>query len=169
MENPADGDRTGTDGEATEGTFLVTHAEAESAVLRDVDSGQVHTLVDNPGVEAGDLLAASIAPEPPLEVAWRVVDVTERWTVGVERSPEPPTARAIETAADQPVGELTRHERAGRGEVHVLTVSPDEVEAAVTDVLDDEATVERAGRLGVDRVEVRVDEERGVVSVRYLP
>jgi hypothetical protein len=169
MERPADGDASGEDGRGTEGTFLVTHAEADSAVLRDVDSGQVHTLVDNPGVEAGDLLAASLAPEPPLEVAWRVLEVTERWTVGVERSPEPPTARALETAADQPVGEVTRHERAGQGEVHVLTVSPGGTEAAVADIVDDEATVERAGRLGVDRVEVRADDEHGVVSVRYLP
>jgi hypothetical protein len=98
-----------------------------------------------------------------------VLEVTERWTVGVERSPEPPTARALETAADQPVGEVTRHERAGQGEVHVLTVSPGGTEAAVADIVDDEATVERAGRLGVDRVEVRADDEHGVVSVRYLP
>jgi hypothetical protein len=169
MEDPADGDLTGEDGRATEGTFLVTHAEADSAVLRDVESGQVHTLVDNPGLEAGDLLAASIAPEPPLEVAWRVLEVADRWTVSVERSPEPPTARALETAADQPVGDVTRHERAGQGEVHVLTVSPGGTEAAASDVIDDEATVERAGRLGVDRVELRTDDEQGVVSVRYLP
>lgn len=153
----------------TESTFVVTHAEADSAVLRDVDSGQVHTLVDNPGLEVGDLLAASVAPEPPLEVAWRVVEVTERWSVSVERSPEPPTARAVETAADQPVGGVTRHERAGEGELHVLTVPPGETEAAVTDVVDDEATLERAGRLGVARVELRADDEHGVVSVRYLP
>ena len=40
--------------DAREGRFLVTHADEDSAVLKDVDRGQVHTLADNPGVEAGD-------------------------------------------------------------------------------------------------------------------
>jgi hypothetical protein len=42
-----------------------------------------------------------------------------------------------------------------------------ETEAAVADVREDEATLVRAARLGVDRVEIR--SETGVVSVRYLP
>jgi len=155
--------------EGKEGTFLVTHADEDSAVVRSVEDGQVHTLADNPGLATGELLRGTLAPEPPLEVAWRAVEVEERWTVPVGRSPEPPTARTVDTAADQPVGEVTRHERAGTGEVHVLTVPPGETEAAVADVLDDEATVERAARLGVDRVEVRTDDGAGVVSVRYLP
>ena len=55
----------------------------------------------------------------------------------------------------------------GDGEDVDLTVPDEETEAAVGDVLDDEATVERAARFGVERVEVRA--EPGVVSVRYLP
>ena len=62
---------------------------------------------------------------------------------------------------------MTRRERAGTGELHVLTVPDGETEAAVADVLEDEATLARAARLGVERVEVR--SEPGVVSVRYLP
>lgn len=149
-----------------EGTFYVTEAEESSAILRDVTDGQVHTLADNPGVETGGLVEATLEPEPPMEVVWSA-EVERTFTVEVSRTEEPPTQRARETAADQPVGEITRHERAGTGEVHVLTVPDGETESAVTDVLDDEATVERAARLGVERVEIRA--EPGVVSVRYLP
>ena len=149
-----------------QGTFYVTEADDESAILRDVTDGQVHTLADNPGVDVGAVVEATLEPEPPMEVVW-TAEIDRTFEVDVSRSEEPPTQRAHETAADQPVGDLTRHERAGTGEVHVLTVPDDETEAAVADVEADEATVERAARLGVERVEIRF--EPGVVSVRYLP
>jgi hypothetical protein len=155
------------DAAALEGHFLVTHADEGSAVLKDVDRGQVHTLADNPGVEAGDVLEGVVEPEPPMEVAYTLVEVETRRHLTVEESPEPPTTQEREIAADQSVGEVTRRERAGTGELHVLTVPDEETEAAVTDVLEDEATLVRAARLGVERVEVRSDP--GVVSVRYLP
>lgn len=151
----------------TEGRFLVTHAEEESAVLKDVDRGQVHTLGDNPGVEEGDLLEGAVAPEPPMEVTYELVDVEDRRTVPVEIVDLEPTAQAKDIAADQPVGELTTRERAGEGELHILTVDEDGAEQVAQEVVADEETVARAGRLGVDRVEVRTAE--GVVSVRYLP
>jgi len=151
-----------------EGTFLVTHADDDSAVFRDVADGQVHTLSDNPGVEGGAVVEAAIEPEPPMEVAWTVAELRSQRTIPVERSPEPPTRQATEIAAEQGVGEVTRQERAGDGELHVLTVPPGDTDSAVTDVLDDEETVARAARMGVARVEVRAAEE-GVVSVRYLP
>ncbi|WP_254535765.1 DUF5812 family protein [Halomarina litorea] len=151
-----------------EGRFVVTHAESDSAVLKDVDDGQVHTLGSNPGVEEGDVLSATLAPDPPLEVTWQVVEVETRRTVRIERSEEPPTTQERDIAAGQDVGDLTREERAGKGEIHVLTVPPEETEDAVSDVLDDEATVVRAARMDeVNRVEVRARD--GVVSVRYLP
>jgi len=152
-----------------EGTFLVTNADEESAVLRDVTDSQIHTLADNPGVSTGDVLEAIIEPEPPMEVTWRVAEIHETRTIPVEESPEPPTRNAREIAVDQPEGEITREERAGDGEVHVLTVPPEQTAPAVSDVLDDEETVARAARLGVVRVEVRAAPENGVVSVRYLP
>jgi hypothetical protein len=155
------------DAAALEGHFLVTHADEGSAVLKDVDRGQVHTLADNPGVEAGDVLEGVVEPEPPMEVAYTLVEVETRRHLTVEESPEPPTAQERAVAADQPDGEVTRRERAGTGELHVLTVPDGETEAAVADVLEDEATLVRAARLGVERVEVRSDP--GVVSVRYLP
>ena len=153
--------------DAREGRFLVTHADENSAVLKNVDRGQVHTLADNPGVEAGDVLEGAVEPEPPMEVTYTLVEVEARRHLTVEESPEPPTAQERNVAADQSEGEVAREERAGTGELHVLTVPDGETEAAVADVLEDEATLVRAARLGVERVEVRSDP--GVVSVRYLP
>lgn len=149
------------------GTFLVTTAEEAAATLRDVHDQQVITLAGNPGVEAGEVLEATVEPEPPLEVAYRVAEIESRRTVPVERSEMVPTSMERDLAADQDEGEITRRERAGDGEIHVLTVPEDRTADAAADVVDDEETVARAARLGVERVEVRADD--GVVSVRYLP
>ncbi|MFC6733771.1 MULTISPECIES: DUF5812 family protein [unclassified Haladaptatus] len=149
------------------GTFLCTHAEADSAILRDVTDGQVHTLGSNPGVEEGDAIEGTLAPEPPMEVSWQLVSVERRWQIPVERSDESPTKLERDLAADQEVGGLTTRERAGIGEIHVLTVEPDMTDSVVEDVLEDGATLERAARLGVNRVEIRA--ASGVVAVRYLP
>ena len=156
-----------SDDTVREGRFLVTGADEASAVLKDIDRGQVHTLADNPGVEAGDIIEGAVEPEPPMEVTYALVEVDDRRHLTVEESREPPTTQERAIAADQPDGELTRRERAGDGELHVLTVPDGETKAAVADVLDDEATLARAARLGVGRVEVR--SEPGIVSVRYLP
>jgi hypothetical protein len=150
-------------------TFLVTHADSESAMLRNVDSGQVHALASNPGIEEGDVIDGSVGSEPPLEIAWNLTNVESRRSIPIERGEEPPTSRERELAADVAVGEIVREERAGTGELHVLSVPKGEIEDAVADVLDDEETLARAARLGVDRVEVRSDREEGVLSVRYLP
>ncbi|MFB6172245.1 MAG: DUF5812 family protein [Haloarculaceae archaeon] len=149
-----------------EGTFLVTHADGESAVLRDVVDSQVHTLADNPGVETGEVVEGRIAPEPPMEVAWRLVSVEDRRTVPVERSPEPPTRQERDLSPDEP-GEIATTDRAGEGEIHVLRVPAEGTDEAVDDVVADEATLARAARLDVSRVEIRAED--GVVSVRYLP
>ncbi len=157
-----------TDDDRTEGTFLVTAAEESSAVLRNVETGQVHTLSSNPGVEHGDVVEGAVAPDPPMNVSYQLIETESRRSVPVERSPEPPTTHSADLAADQAVGDLTREPRAGIGEVHVLTVPDDATDDAVEDVLDDaEQLRSRAARLGVDRVEIR--SEPGVVSIRYLP
>jgi hypothetical protein len=155
------------DGER-DGTFLVTHADDESAILRDVASGQVHTLSSNPGVAEGEAVEGVVAPDPPMNVSWQLVDVEERRYIAVEESEEPPTQHSLDAAADQPVGDLTRTERAGTGELHVITVPENDTEQAVADVLEDADTSRtRAARLGVNRVEVR--SAPGVVVVRYMP
>ncbi|ELY60497.1 hypothetical protein C491_04345 [Natronococcus amylolyticus DSM 10524] len=150
------------------GTYVVTHAEAESAVVRDVETAQVHTLSSNPGLEVHDVLEATVAPEPPLEVAWEVVDVADRRTIELVDSDLEPTTHEKELAADAEVGELIQEERAGTGEIHVFNLES-EIEAAAQDVLEDEETVARAARLEAVRVEVRRSADDGVLSVRYLP
>lgn len=152
----------------TTGTFVVTHADEGSAVLQDAADGQVHALESNPDLAPGDVLEATLEAVPPMEATWEVAEILARREVEVTRAAEPPTGQAREAAAAQPVGELTRIERAGTGELHVITVPEGTTEGAVADVLDDEAgLVARAARLGVDRVEVRAAD--GVLSVRYLP
>lgn len=152
---------------AIEGTFLVTHTDEESATLRNVADSQVLTVSDNPGVETGEVLEGTVEPEPPMEVTYTVTEITEQRRIPVETVDLAPTTQTNDIAAEQASGELTTFERAGEGEVHVLTVPVDETDEAAADVVDDEATVSRAARLGVDRVEVRTAD--GVVSVRYLP
>ena len=163
------GEGSGSSPEVTkEGTFLVTHADEESAVLKDVADGQVHTLASNPGLSTEEVVNGVVSPDSSLGVTWQLVEFDGRRSLTIEESDEPPTARERELAAAQPVGELTRKERAGTGELHVITVAESDTEAAVTDVLEDrETTLARAARRGVSRVEIR--SEPGVVAVRYLP
>ncbi|WP_435074441.1 DUF5812 family protein [Halorubrum sp. HHNYT27] len=165
-DTPTDDGAEHADGK--ESTFLVTHVESDSAVLKDVHDGQVHTLSSNPGLEVDDAVEATVAPDPPMEVTYRVIEVTERRRLSVEESDEPPTVHERELAAETPTGELAREPRAGVGEIHVLTPPESDTGDAVADVIENrEATLSRAARLGVNRVEVR--SEPGVVSVRYMP
>lgn len=150
-----------------DGTYLVTAVDDESAVLRDVDTGQVHTVQDPPDLDEGEVLVATVEPEPPLEVTDAVENIEERWTVDLVHSDMAPTTLAEELAAEADVGDVVRRERAGDGELHVLPVETGRAEDAADDVLEDEETLARAARLGVGRVEVRTGD--GVVSVRYLP
>ncbi len=152
----------------TTGTFLVTHAETDSAVLRDVDTGQLHPLELGGDLTEGEVLRATIAPEPPLEVVWSLREVEERWVVDLVDSDLAPTTHSKELVEGIDVGEFQREERAGRGEIHVFRVPDDQLEAAAADVLADEATLARAARLEAVRVEVRTADP-GILSVRYLP
>ena len=146
-------DAGGAGGDRKEGTFVVTHVDEGTAVLQDVNSGGVHTLAENPDLEPYEVLEATLAVQPQMEVVWTVAELRDRRTVDVEHSPEQPTQQARELA--------------GEGEVHVISVPPERTEQAAADVVEDETTLTRAARLGVRRVEVRAAE--GVLSVRYLP
>ena len=157
-----------SDAERIEGTFLVTAAEEASAVLKNVETGQVHTLSSNPGVECDDVVEGVVTPDPPMNVSYQLIETTSRRSLSVERSDEPPTTHSKELAASQDVGELTREPRAGKGEIHVITVPEDDTGTAADDVLEDEEQLlSRAARLDVNRVEVR--SSPGVLSVRYMP
>ncbi|SIR77763.1 DUF5812 family protein [Natronorubrum thiooxidans] len=153
----------------TTGTFVVTHAESDSAVVRDVETAQVHTLASNPGLEVHDVLEATVAPDPPLEVTWQLVDIEDRRAIELVDSDLEPTQHAKELAADAEVGDLIQEERAGTGEIHIFCVPSDDVDAAAADVLEDDETIARAARLEAVRVEVRRAADEGVLSVRYLP
>ena len=154
----------------TTATFLVTEADAESAVLRDVDAGQVYTLADNDReFEPEMVVGATVKPVPPMDVVYELVDVDYARHVDVVDTDLSPTKQAMEVAADLDVGDVERIERAGTGELHVLSVPPEDTEQAAQDVIDDTETVARAGRVGAVRVEVRRDTETGVLNVRYLP
>lgn len=154
----------------TTATFLVTEAGAESAVLRDVESGQVYTLADNDaGYERLEVVGATVRAVPPMEVTYEVVEEDFVHAVDVVDTDLSPTKQAMETADGLAVGEVERIERAGSGELHVLAVPPAETEQAAQDVIEDEETVARAARLGAVRVEVRHDADTGVLNVRYLP
>lgn len=152
-----------------DGTFVVTSADEDAAVVRDVTSGQVHTLASNPEVAMGDVVDATIEPEPPLDVVWSVVEIADVRQIDVIDSDLSPTTQAKEIAAEQSIGDVKRVERAGTGEIHVISVPPEATDDAAADVLDDIATVERAARLDAVRVEVRTDADEGVLNVRYLP
>jgi hypothetical protein len=145
-------------------TFLVTAADADSAVLRDVADGQVHPLAANPGVETGDVLEATIAACPPLELTWTVESVADRRSLTVERVDDPPGETARETAAALAAGEMATVEAAD-GETHVIRVPDERTDEAAADVVADEATRERAASLGATRVTVRA--ANGVVSVSF--
>jgi hypothetical protein len=147
------------------GRYLATHTDDDSAVLRDVDSGQVHTLSENPGLETGDVLDGTVAPDLPMEITYSVVSVETRRQISVEVSEEPPTTQERELAGE--MGAVTRQERAGVGEIHVLAVPEAETDAAVAEIRADEETLARAARLGVNRVEIR--HTTGLLSIRYMP
>ncbi len=153
----------------TTGTFVVTHAEPESAVVRNVETAQVHTLASNPGLSVHDVFDGTVAPDPPLEVTWQLVEIDDRRSIDLIDSDLQPTTQEQALGADADVGDLVTQERAGTGEIHVLRVPEDEVEPAAQDVLNDEETIARAARLEAVRVEVRRSAPDGVVSVRYLP
>jgi len=155
---------------ATTGTFLVTEADADSAVLRDVDTGQIYTLGDNDaGYEPATVVGATVEPAGAMGVVYEVVEEDYAHDVEVVDSDLSPTKQAMDAAADLAVGEVERIEREGSGELHVLAVPPADTEDAAQDVLDDEETLARAARLGAVRVEVRRDADEGVLNVRYLP
>jgi hypothetical protein len=147
------------------GRYLATHTDDDAAVLRDVDSGQVHTLSENPGLETGDVLDGTVAPDLPMEITYSVVSVERRRQISVEVSEEPPTAQERDLAGE--IGAVTRRKRAGTGEIHVIAVPEAETDAAVAEIQTDKETLARAARLDVNRVEIR--HTSGVVSVRYMP
>ena len=147
-------------------TFVVLRADDATAMLRSSE-GQVVTLDladEDHDLVRGVVLTGTVAAGPA-GVTYEVGEVEDRRHVELIDSDLQPTTQARRVAEDLPEGDLERLERAGEGEVHVLSV-PDP-DAAAADVLEDDTTLERAARLGAVRVEVRRGD--GLLSVRYLP
>lgn len=149
------------------GTFVATHVDEASAVLQEVDTAQVHTIDESPSFPAGTVIEGTIATKPPMEVVWELQDIDDQRQIELVETELSPTTQAQAAVADEAPGTVTRIEREGDGELHVLRVPAGEEAATVTEILDDDETIARAARLGVVRVELRAGD--GVVSVRYLP
>lgn len=146
------------------GTFLVAAADDTTVELADVADGQVVALSSNPGLEPGEVVEGTVAPDPPLGISWSLIEVDSRYRVAVEALDEPPSEAARALAAPLEPGELAT-EPTDDGELHALRVPVEETAAAVEEVAADQDTTRRAARLGARRAEVRGDE--GVVAVRY--
>lgn len=149
--------------ERATGTFLVTHADAESAVLRDVEAGRVHALAEHPDLAAGEVVDAELTADD-LGVTWRVSTLLDRREIPVTASDADPSAAAREAVAGADPGAVARLDREW-GELHAIAVPVADTDAAVQDVLGDEATLVRAAATDATRVEVRG--ARGVLAVRY--
>ena len=155
--------------ETVGGRFYVKYTTDSSVTLHEVDTGQICTLVENPDVDTHDIIDATLVAQPPMEVSYLVDELHDRYSIPVETSPEPPTRQVREMGAEMDEMEAVAIEREGEGEIHILGVEPGNVEQTVEELHEDEMTYKNAARYGVDRVEIRADEEAGIVSVRYLP
>lgn len=155
--------------EVETGTFYVKHTEESATTLHEVETTQIFTLVENRDFERHEILEASLIAQPPMQVSYRINELVDRRMVPAEVSEEPPTSNAMRVAEEIDEGEALAIEREGDGEIHVLNVPPEAVADTAEELVDDEMTYKNAARYGVERVEIRTDDEEGVVSIRYLP
>lgn len=145
-----------------QGTFIVTEADEGAAVLRDVESGQVYTLAANPGVEAEDVVEATLEPDE-MDVTY-TASIEERHEIPVTVLDGPPAEEAVAAGDECAEGDLTTVED-GDDVLDVIPVLESLSVTAAHEAAGGVATVERAARLGATRVQVR--EGSGVVVVRY--
>lgn len=153
------------------GTFYVKHAEEVSVTLHEVDTAQICTLVENPGFERHEIVEATLKEQPPMGVSYLIEELDSQYSIPVERSSESLTTHVRGIGSEElEVGDAIAIEREGKGEIHILRVEPDQASDTVEELLDDEMTYKNAARNSeVSRVEIRADEDVGVVSIRYMP
>lgn len=159
----------GEEPEPEAGTFYVKHVEDVAITLHEVHTGQIFTVIENPGLERREIIEATLVAQPPMQVSYLIDELQSRRTLPVEVSAESPTRQATTVAADLAHGDAVAIDREGEGEIHVIKVDPDQLDETVEEVADDEMTYKNAARYGVTRVEIRSDEDDGVVTIRYLP
>lgn len=151
------------------GTYYVKYAEDGAVTLHNVETAEIVTLSENPGFVDHEIVEVTLIAQPPMEVSYLVKELHDQWKVDVEISSLSPTTQTLKIADEMDEDEVIAFEREGDGEVHVLKIEPDRVEPTV-DVLDeDEQPYKNAARNDVDHVEIRSDEDAGVIAIRYLP
>lgn len=155
--------------ETEAGTFYVKHTEEQAVTLHEVDTQQIFTLVENPGLETHDIIEATLMAQPPMQVSYLIKDLHSHRSIPVETSPEPPTRQVLELGEEMEDGQAAAIDREGEGEIHILSVDPEHTEHTAEEVHDDEMTYKNAARYGIERVEIRTDESLGIVAIRYLP
>jgi hypothetical protein len=155
--------------ETRSGVYYVKYAEDRAVTLHNIETAEICTLVENPGLEAHEIIEATLIAQPPMEVSYLIKDLDDHYTIDVETSPEPPTARVMDIADQMDEDGVVAIEREGNGEIHILKVAPDDVERIANSLDDDEKPYKNAVDVGVDYVEVRSDADEGVISIRYLP
>jgi hypothetical protein len=158
-----------TEPDRAEGTFYVKHVEDVAVTLHDVNSEQIITLIENPGFEPKEIIEAKLVAQPPMEVSYVLEELEDQRSIPVEESPEPPTQQVQDAGEKLDGMEAVAIDREGHGEIHVLKVDPDRVDQTVEELPKDDMTYKNAARYEVGRVEVRSDEDAGIVSIRYLP
>lgn len=161
----------GGEPETVTGTFYVKHAEEISATLHEVDTAQICTLTENPGLERHEIVEATLESQPPMGVSYLIEKLESQYTIPVEHSTESPTKHVRDVATGElDVGDAVAIEREGKGEIHILRVEPSQTADTAAELRDDEMTYKNAARYDeVSRVEIRTDEDEGIVSIRYMP
>jgi hypothetical protein len=176
--NSSDDDSTGLTGpmaeepeepETRSGTYYVKYAEDTAVTLHNIETAEISTLIENPGLETHDIIEAELIAQPPMEVSYLIRELHDHYSIDVETSPEPPTAQVMDIAEQMDEDEVIAIEREGNGEIHILKIDPEDVARTADSLDDDEKPYKNAVDVGVDRVEIRTDEDEGVISIRYLP
>ena len=157
--------------EEVTGRFYVKHTEDVAVTLHEIGTEGIYTLVENPGLEVHQILDATLVENPPLGVSYLIEELHEQRTVPVEYSDELPTRQVQQLATDMEHDQAAAIEREGEGEgeIHIIHVAPEDVAETAEYLDDDETTYKNAAEFGVERVEIRTDEDAGIVSIRYLP
>jgi hypothetical protein len=155
--------------ETRSGTYYVKFAEENAVTLHNIETAEICTLIENPGFETHEIITAELIAQPPMEVSYLIKNLEDHYSIDVETSPEPPTTQVMEIADQMDQDEVIAIEREGNGEIHILKIAPEDVEETANYLHDDEKPYKNAVDVGVDRVEIRTDEDEGVISIRYLP
>ncbi|MFC7057119.1 DUF5812 family protein [Halovenus salina] len=161
----------GGDLEEVNGTFYVKYAQDDSVTLHDIDTAQICTLVENPGFERHEIIDGTLKAQPPMGVSYLIEELDDQYSIPVEESAEAPTTHVHDIATEElDEGDAIAIEREGKGEIHILNVGAEQTADTVAELRDDETTYKNAARYeDVSRVEIRTDDDRGVVSIRYMP